>query len=114
MRPEQILRHKLFKFYVEEYAFGQYTHWREFETNAHSGITKPIAPTGSLLAANLQTVLSVIKNHYPKLPEIRNVLLFLHTGISARDIPSKAGPDFEVVSVDYTEVAFENFIQLKV
>jgi hypothetical protein len=119
LRDEQLLRHKLFKFYVEEWAFGQYTRWREFETNAHStlrrmGITKPIAPTGSLLAANLRTVLNVIQKHYPRLPGIRNVLLFLHTGISARDIPSRAGRDFEVVSVDYAEVAFENFIRLKV
>jgi len=31
LRPEQLLRHKLFKFYVDEWAFGNYTGWGEFE-----------------------------------------------------------------------------------
>ena len=119
LRDEQLLRHKLFKFYVEEWAFGQYASWQEFETKARPklqrmGIAKPIAPSGSLLAANLQTVLSVIQKHYATLPEIKNVLLFLHAGLSASAIPRRAGRDFEVISLDYAEVAFENFIRLNV
>ena len=119
LRDEQLLRHKIFKFYVEEWAFGSYASWREFERKANPklqrvGITKPIAPEQSLLAANLQTVLCVIKKHYTALPLVKNVLLFLHNGVGISDIPQKAGRDFEVVPVDYSETAFENFIRLKV
>ena len=31
LRNEQLLRHILFKVYVEEWAFGQYANWREFK-----------------------------------------------------------------------------------
>jgi hypothetical protein len=119
LRPEQILRHTLFKFYVEEWAFGNYSSWHEFESKARpklqqEGIVKPIAPARSLLAANLQTVLGVIKKHYTDLPVVKNVLLFLHNDISIGSIPQKAGRDFEVVSVDYADAAFENLIRLNV
>ena len=113
----QGLRHRVFRFYVEEWAFGQYADWREFETTAPSklhqlGITKPVAPGGSLLADNLQTVLRVIRRHYAELPEVQNVLLFLHTNADAKAIPSKAGLDFKVVALDYAEVAVDNYIAL--
>jgi len=119
LRSEQLLRHTLFKFYVEEWAFGNYSSWHEFESKAQpklrqTGIVKPIAPERSLLAANLQTVLGVIKKHYADLPVVKNVLLFLHNDMNIGDIPQKAGRDFEVVSVDYAEAAFENLIRLKV
>jgi hypothetical protein len=118
LRDEQLLRHTLFKFYVEEWAFGNYSSWREFESKAQPklrqiGIAKPIASERSLLAANLQTVLRVIKKHYADLPVVKNVLLFLHNGMSIGGIPQKAGRDFEVVPVDYSEAAFENLIRLK-
>ena len=108
----------IFKFYVEEWAFGNYSSWHEFESNAlprlHGvGTTKPIAPEHTLLATNLQTVLGIVKEHYFARPIIRNVLLFLHNGASMNHIPLKAGSDFEVVPVDYSEAAIENFIRLK-
>jgi hypothetical protein len=119
LRKEQLLRHTLFKFYVEEWAFGGYSSWHEFECNAQPkllqvGIVKPIAPERSLLTANLRTVLGVITKHYVGLPNVKNVLLFLHNDMSIDNIPQKAGLDFEVVSVDYAEIAFENLIRLKV
>src|SRR3990172_9347373 len=58
LRPEQILRHTLFKFYIDELAFGNYPDWGECERRCKEllrqiGINKPIAPSGSLLATNL-------------------------------------------------------------
>ena len=115
----QLLRHKLFKFYVEEWAFGQYADWNDFVAKAtlklkSKGITKPIAPAGSLLATNLQTVLGIIQKHYPNAPEVHNVLLFLHNGMGAKGLPVNAGSDFKVVPLDYAEVAYENFVWLSV
>jgi len=65
---KQRLRHKIFKFYFEQWAFGSYSSWREFTVKARlelqSGVAKPLAPENSLLATNLQTVLRVVKKHY--------------------------------------------------
>lgn len=119
LRSEQQLRHDLFRFYVEEWAFGSYETWRDFEQQALSklelrGIKKPLAPKGSLLTSNLQTVLGIIKRHYTSLPEIRNVLLYLHNGALTRPLPQTAGKDFEVVAIDYAAYVFDYFIKIEV
>lgn len=117
LRAEQQLRHDIFKFYVEEWAFGSYPSWRDFRLKAKSklerrGINKPIAPEGSLLAANLQTVLRIIREHFSALPDIRDVLLYLHRGTNLSQLPRRAGKDFEVVSIDYSESTLDNFIKM--
>ena len=117
LRPEQTLRHELFRFYVEEWAFGSYASWGEF-TDAGQvklqlrGIAKPLAPENSLLAANLQTVLGVIKRHYVSRPEIEDVLLYLHEGATAEQLPQAANPGFKLVLVDYSEGTFGNFVKI--
>jgi hypothetical protein len=117
LRAEQILRHDLFKFYVTEWAFGQYLDWLEFERQAtlklkQIGITKPIARSGSKLAKNIATILGVIRHQYVVMPTIKNVLLYLHAGREASRLPQTAGRDFTVVSIDYSDNAGGNFIQL--
>lgn len=119
LRREQQLRHDLFKFYLEEWAYGGYSDWPQFELQAKpkleaKGIPKPIAPSGSLLASNLQTVLRVIKEHYDNPPTVRNVLLYLHSGGGRTQFPVTAGRDFEVVVVDYSLHAFDYFIRIRV
>ena len=117
LRTEQLLRHKQFKFYVEEWAFGVYTDWSEFMSRGEDPlrrqeIDKPIAPAGSLLAKNLQTVLQIIRDHYPNKPEIRNVLLYFYNSVNGGQPVSKADDDFEVVNVDYSKDISGNYIQL--
>jgi hypothetical protein len=117
LRDEQLLRHKMFKFYVEEWAFGDYTDWREFADEVKSklpqrGIVKPVAPENSLPASNLRTASDVIKQHYTTLPAIRNVLVYFYDGRGNGQLPRKAGKDFAVVPVDYSEVLLGNFIEL--
>jgi hypothetical protein len=119
LRHEQLLRHRIFKFYMDEWAYGQYDKWPDFEVKAVSklenmDIVKPIAPAGSLLASNLQAVLGAIQKHYLRKPELHNVLLFLHNGWDARNLPQSAGDDFRVVPLSYAEVAVGDFIQLSV
>ena len=41
------------------------------------------------------------------------MLLFLHARADAKAIPSKAGPGFEVVALDYAEVVVDNYISLR-
>ena len=117
LSPVQLLRHRLFRFYVEQWAFGGYSSWNQFRRQARSklrerGIAKPLAPTGSLLAQNLQFVLGVITEHYrSSLPEITNVLLYLHRG-ELDEIPRTAGAGFIVVPLDYSEAAKGNYVVL--
>ena len=117
LRKEQVLRHTIFKFYVQEWAFGNYSSWHDFEELAvaklqNQRINKPIAPSGSLLVINLKTVLEIIQQHFKILPPIRNVLLFLHSGSPDNLLPKSAGTDFEVVCVDYSDGVIENFVEL--
>ena len=121
LREEQLLRHKLFKFYIDEWAFGSYkvNEWHKFFNEAkpkliQGKIEKPIAPTNSLLAKNLQTVLQVIKKHYPdhKRPQITNLLLYFHANLSVDQLPQKAGKDFKVVSIDYSKELARGYIKL--
>lgn len=120
LRGEQLLRHKLFKFYIDEWAlFGTHkdTEWQKFVNEAkqklvQEKIEKSIAPTNSLLAKNLQTILEFIKKHYPGLPTIENVLLYFHENSSIDQLPNKAGDDFKVVNIDYSNELTGSYIKL--
>ncbi len=119
LRGEQLLRHEIFKFYIEEWAFGSHSTWREFADKAkpklrEKGITKPVAPDNSLLASNLRTVSEIIKQHYAALPVVKNVLLYLYNRTIDGQLPRKAGIDFIVVPVDYSEALLGNFIEIGV
>lgn len=118
LRDEQKRRHAVFKFYVEQWAFGSYSSWREFTDNARlelqSGVAKPLAPGNSLLATNLQTLLGVIKKHYTSMPDTRNVLLYLYNGTTVRQFPQKASEDFDLVCLDYSKAdTLGNFIRIE-
>ena len=117
IREEQQLRHEIFKFYVEEWVYVGYSDWLEFVKIAspklqERGILKPIAPENSLLASNLRTVLAVIKQHYPLRPNIKNLLLYFFDSSFTNQLPTKAGSDFSVVSVDYSDALIGNFVKI--
>lgn len=121
LRDEQLLRHKLFKFYIDEWAFGPYkdNQWQIFVEEAkpkliHENIEKPIAPGNSLLAENLQTTLKLIREYYTDTgqPEIKNVLLYFHKNLDSNQLPQKAGDDFDVVLIDYSKELTEGYIKL--
>ena len=120
IRQTQTMRHKVFKFYVQAYAFGEYCSWREFTQKAQAklltwldGIAKPLAPQNSLLASNLQAVLGIIRQHYISEPEIVNVLLYLHRAAPEWEIPRDASSGFELVVLDYSGDAEGNFVRLE-
>jgi hypothetical protein len=116
LRAEQKRRHEIFKFYVEQWAFGSYSSWGEFTNKAKlqlNGIERPLAPENSLLASNLQTVLGVVRKYYASLPDIRNVLLYFHDGTTAEQLPQKASEGFDLVCIDYSGDTFDNFIRIE-
>ena len=118
LRDEQILRHRIFAFYVREWAYRQYSSWDEFVRHgsaklASEGIEKPLAPSGSLLASNLMTVLDTIRDHFPVEPLLTNVLLYLYDGSKSQQLPDEAGHDFIVVPIDCSRDTVDNFIGIE-
>jgi len=118
LRDEQKRRHEVLKFYVKEWPFGSHSSWREFidrvRLELESGVTKPLAPENSLLAANLKTVLGVIKEHYASVPDIRNMLLYLYDGRAVKQLLQKVSEDFDLVCIDYSGAdTLDNFIRIK-
>lgn len=119
LRPEQLLRHRIFTFYVQEWAFGTYKNWQDFAQRANcwlpeQGITKPIAPANSLLARNLITILSIIKKHYSsKMPQIRNVILYFYKNKTPNSIPKRAKDNFEIICIDYSKILIDELIDLE-
>ena len=114
VREEQVLRHWVLRFYIREWAFGQYTSWNQFIREAtkklyQEQIQKPLAPTGSLLASNLMTILGVIRHHFPAEPPVIDLLLYLHDG--TKPVPIAVTPDnFCLIPVDYSGSLEGNFI----
>jgi hypothetical protein len=118
LRTEQVLRHKVFAFYVREWAYGQYSSWDEFVFQASTklaseGIRKPLAPPRSRLASNLMTVLAIIRDHFPEKPPITNVLLYLYDGSKSQQLPDRASHGFQVVPTDYSSAAIDDFVYIK-
>lgn len=117
LREEQILRHKLFRFYITEWAFGSYENneWKRFSREARpkliqEGIEKPIAPENSLLAENLRTILKSIKEKYSQQPPIKDILLYFHK-TNNQNLQS-VGDGFKLVKIDYSEERTDNYIKL--
>ncbi|MFH1597164.1 MAG: hypothetical protein ABIG94_12490 [Pseudomonadota bacterium] len=117
LRPEQVLRHRVFAFYVREWAFGQYDSWDKFldgqKKFAREEINKPLAPTDSHLASNLRTVLGIIRRHFLKEPQIINLLLYFYDGSKGKP-PNKTVSEFRLVPVDYSGFAEGNFIPIEI
>ena len=85
LEDAQLTRHKMFAFYVHEWAFGSYASWERFSSCAvpkwkGEEIQKSIPSSGRLLARNLRTVLGLICNKYSSVTEIKNVLIYFHNG----------------------------------
>ncbi len=117
LRAEQVMRHRVFAFYVQEWAFGQYESWDKFfdaeKKFASERINKPLAPTDSLLASNLKTVLGIIRRHFAEEPQIINLILYLYDGSKGKP-PNKTVSEFRLVSVDYSGFAEGNFIPIEI
>jgi hypothetical protein len=113
LEPGQVRRHELFAFYVTQWTSEQSASWAEFE-QAVSQSGRPIAPADSILAANLFTVLRVIREFYHATPPIVNVLLyFYNSGIGSQPPPQVAPETFQIVSLDYSGIARDHFVALE-
>ena len=112
LKPDETLRHELFKFYIEQWAYGNYASWEEFLEKAQPLVDKQLARNGTRLASNLQTVLGVVREQYPKQPAVRDVLLYFHHACSEDQPPQKTGDGFELVCVDCSAAVKDNFVAI--
>jgi len=122
LTPNQVLRHKIFSWYLGNWDAPKYgNNWRKFESEFQSDFTKEfrdrkIAPSGSLLAENLEFVLNKLQEHCKRFLceyKPRNVLLYFY-GKKSTEIKGVIAEDlnFEVVPIDYSKYTSGNFITL--
>lgn len=113
LEPESLQRHKLFRFYLDQWAFGEYADWDAFRAGARPPVDKPVPATGSRLAENLQTVLGIIRDHYAAPPAVRDVLLFFHHQCGSMPVSLEASHGFEIVCVDCSAASKDNYIAIE-
>jgi hypothetical protein len=115
LRHEQLLRHELFKAYLEQWVAGDCKTWADLARRMpEGGIQKPLPPTNSLLASNLVEVLTSIRQFCGGIPEVKNVLLYFHKGASAENMPTDTIEDFTIIPIDYREAGIGNYVRLEV
>jgi hypothetical protein len=113
LRSEQTARHEVLQWYLANWSSRYGNDWKAFVMEKGKEIVagKKIAPTGSLLAKNLQQILSQLHEHCPSCTNkdnIRNVLLFFHS--SKSNPPQKTSESFNLISVIYEDNS--NYVKL--
>jgi hypothetical protein len=114
LRPEQLLRHTVFRQYVSEWSCGMYRSWDAFlaAAGANWPADKPMAPQGSLLSENLQKVLQTIQARFEGMPEVVDVLLYLYDGATTEELPTRASAAFNLACIDYSASRFGNYVRM--
>lgn len=112
LRPEQTERHEVFRWYLSNWS-NKYPDWKAFTIDQGANFVsgKKIAPSGSLLAMNLQHILSRIHGHCPNcenIEHVKNVLLFFHSSKSKP--PKNTIYAFYIVPVRYEDKS--NYVTL--
>jgi len=119
LRPEQVTRHSIFSWYITRWDRKYSSNWKSFVKDHQYEFqkkirTKNIAPTGSLLATNLEFILNKLLEHcktFSPVDNIKNVLLFFYNKEKSTP-PSKINRPFKLVSIDYSQEITGNFVTL--
>ncbi|MSR51627.1 MAG: hypothetical protein EXS07_16450 [Gemmataceae bacterium] len=129
LRPEQLFRHNVFKWYMDNWTFvcPQLKDWKELinasknrdpkfpkvEQNENEREDKTVPSEDKLLASNIKTVSDIIFKHFKAIkPAIINVLLYMHKGEGLKE---DSGPnDFKVVNINYTDALRVNLIEIEI
>ena len=125
LTPEQVLRHKIFSWYLTNWDAQEYSgNWGKFKNDFENNFTsagnftnRKMAPAGSRLAKDLEFVVNKLQEHCKKFSceyrKPRNVLLYF-CGNESREITKVAAEDlnFVVVNINYNQHTSGNFITL--
>jgi hypothetical protein len=123
IRPEQKTRHHVFSWYITHWNKKYSNNWELFRNEKIEDFRgklkkreKEMPSKKSLLATNLQSVLTMLQNHCPNFSSehhIKNVLLFFYN----KELGSKSptAEEFEPIPMDYSKGISKktgNFINL--
>jgi hypothetical protein len=116
LAKEQMLRHQIFSWYLTHWNRKYFNNWTDFEKEQQAEFHfsgKTIAPSGSLLATNLELILNETLKHCKQTTpnNIKNVMLFFHNKEKSSP-PSKISKEFTLIPIDYSKEIQGNFITL--
>jgi len=120
LRKEQNLRHKIFSWYLTHWKKKYSNKWEVFERENQHAFGKrfrgkTIAPAGSLLARNLEFILTKSIEHckgLSSLDDVKNVMLFFYNKNKSTS-PTKITRTFKLIPIDYSKQIKDNFIILE-
>jgi len=121
LREEQLIRHKVFTWYLTHWSKNYSGKWQEFmENNKDNFIQGKKLPTvregkQCILATNLEFILSKVLDHckgFSSRVNIKNVLLFFYNS-KVSTPPTEVNTDFTLISLDYSKKTKGNFIEIK-
>jgi hypothetical protein len=116
LKKEQKIRHQIFSWYLLHWNEKYFNNWERFieeQANNFEPKDKKIAPTNTLLATNLESILTIIRKYLEKAPSklnIKNILLFFYN--KKLSTPPEVSDYFLLVDIDYSQEIEGNFIRL--
>ncbi len=117
LREEQTLRHQIFSWYLTHWDKKYTGHWENFVEKQQDDFRfdgKTMPPRGSLLATNLEFILTKSLEHCKTMScdSIKNVLLFFHSVKKKSKPPIKTSKTFYTIPIDYSEEVEGNFVAI--
>ena len=117
LRSEQMLRHRVFKWYLTHWNNKYAGNWKAFIAENRENFDlrkdgKEIAKEQTLLARNLELVLTKLHNQCGSIKpdKIKNVLFYFHN--SRDNPPTKTNSQFIIIPIDYGNSIQGNFIPI--
>lgn len=116
LREEQELRHQILSWYLTHWNKKYSKDWECFVTENQNDFEfegKTIAPTNSLLAKNLEFILTKSLKHCQKFSQnnIKNMMFFFYNAKKSKP-PKKISRGFTLIPIDYSEETTGNFVVL--
>ena len=116
LENHQILRHQIFAWYLTHWNKKYSGNWQAFVNEQKENFpfpNKTIAPNSSLLAQNLEHILTKIHEHCSYLSEnnIKNVFLFFYDSEKST-YPTKTNDSFKVIPIPYSREIEGNFVTM--
>lgn len=117
LREEQQLRHRVFSWYLTHWDKKYSNDWKRFTKEQQPDFQKKfkgktIAPTGKLLAENLEFILTKSIERCKRISSdnVKNILLFFYNAEKSEK-PTKIR-DFTLIPIDYSKAIQDNFVTL--
>lgn len=116
LKSHQILRHQIFVWYLTHWNKKYSGNWQSFVNEQKENFpfpNKTIASNSSLLAQNLEHILTKIHEHCSYLSEsnIKNVFLFFYDSEKST-CPTKTNDSFKIIPIAYSREIEGNFVTM--